>query len=501
MRSRSIAALFALLALADPLGATWSIVCVNTRTREVGVGSATCIPDISLRSFVPVIVVGKGAAAAQSAIDTNGENRRLISTRFRLSDDTPAEILAALAANDPEHRGRQYGIVNFTGDPVSFTGSSGLPAARGVTGSVGDFLYAIQGNVLTGNEVVYAAEAAFRESKGDMGQRILAAMEAARALGGDGRCSCGLVMFDGRACGVPPPNFLKSAHVAVVVLARVGDSDGRCHGTHGCAQGDYYLGLNVIHGEADPDPVFTLQKRYDAWRRRLAGRVDGIHSHAEVKGLPADGTSERTVSVWLRDVEDQPILRGGALLEVAPAPGSPALVTVGPVEDRGDGRYTFRVRAGRQAGVARLALRVTDALPSNPLDVVAATLWPYLEVPLAPLGLSAGVAAVSSAAGARVPFTLCWPERAGARYALVAELARPSRGAGQRASGFPLPMGARPFFPAAPLALDELGWANPVLELAPGALTDLVGRRIEVRGLVLDAVARATNRVGLEVLP
>jgi uncharacterized Ntn-hydrolase superfamily protein len=496
-RSRLLAPLLALLVLADPAGATWSIVCVNRRTREVGVATATCIPDFNLRGAVPILVVGKGGGAAQSVIDMTGESKRLIANRFLATDETPAEILAELEARDPDHERRQYGIVNFTGDPATFTGALDGHAASGVTGEVGDYLYAIQGNVLTGDEVVLAAEAAFRSTKGDMGQRIMAAMEAARALGGDGRCSC--TFGNPIICGVPPPDFVKSAHVGCVLVARIGDANGTCSRSQGCATGSYYLGLNVIHGEEDPDPVFTLQKRYDAWRRRLAGRVDGIHSHVAAKPLPADGVSVHPVLIELRDVDDLPVLHGGAQISITTADGLPALSEVGPVVDHGNGRYSFTLRAGRRTGVDRFVLRVSDVAPMDPSNVVTATLWPYLEVPVLPAGLFLASEPVSSSRGGSVPFALYLPEKAGAAYLLVAELARARLA---RPGRLPLSLGRSPFFPAAPARRDARGWSDGVLELAPDELRALVGCRIAVAGLVLDgSPLERTNRVGFLVVP
>ena len=54
---------------------------------------------------------------------------------------------------------------------------------------------------------------------------------AARALGGDGRCSCSV--SQPTSCGVPPPGFQKSAHVAVFVVARLGDTNGLCNRIRG----------------------------------------------------------------------------------------------------------------------------------------------------------------------------------------------------------------------------------------------------------------------------
>ena len=185
-----LAALVLLVVLALPARATWSIVVINKRTGEVGVASATCLANFNLRRALPVVVIGRGAAAAQSAIDSSGDNRRLIWQAFRNQDLTSAEILAMLEAQDGSHSSRQYGIVSFNGDPVTFTGDNAGAAASGRTGQVGDYVWAIQGNLLTGDEVVDAAVDAFVNTNSDMSERLMAAMLAARDMGGDGRCSC-----------------------------------------------------------------------------------------------------------------------------------------------------------------------------------------------------------------------------------------------------------------------------------------------------------------------
>lgn len=504
MARRVLLPLLAVLVLVSRPSATWSIVCVNTKTREVAVASATCLENFNLRTGVPVIFVGEGAAAAQSFIDLTGENRRLIFASFRDTEETPAEILARLAAQDDRHQTRQYGIVNFAGSPVSFTGRRDGLAATGVTGQVGDILYAIQGNVLVGDAVVFAAEGAFRAKKGDMGQKMMAAMEAARALGGDGRCSC--TPSDPTGCGVPPPGFVKSAHCGVVVLARVGDVNGGCNDIRGCAQGEYYLNLNVSGDASDPDPVFTLQNRYDNWRRRLMGRPDGIHSViGRNKALPADGTTERTLFVELRDVDQRLLGHGGAQVEITPLGTQPPLAQVGAVSDLGNGRYAFTVRAGTQAGVDRFRVRITDVAPGNPDDVVVATLYPHLEVQTIAAQLYAGEETLSAASGGSVPFVLNRADKPGAPYWLVA---RP-RAAGSipsdrlRPRGFrPLAVLESPFFPAAPLRLDANGRSEAVLDVPPGLLGPMIGSAIEVTGYVLDGPPiEVTNSSLLAILP
>ena len=75
---RLLTGLLALLLLAAPLPATWSIVVVNTATGEVAVGTATCLTNFDIQKGVPVIVPGIGAGASQSLLDTGGLNRKII---------------------------------------------------------------------------------------------------------------------------------------------------------------------------------------------------------------------------------------------------------------------------------------------------------------------------------------------------------------------------------------------------------------------------------------
>ncbi len=221
------AAAVAILAAA-PASATWSIVAADTRTGEVAAASATCLTDIDLLQETPVVLVGVGAATAQARVDTTAGNRGAI--RTLLLDGVDPQAVPALIP-DGLLQERQYGIVDVLGRPATFTGNQTSEWSDGVIGRVergrpgpdDDIVYAIQGNILTGEAVVLAAEAAFISTRGDLADRVMAAMEAARAFGGDGRCSCAA---GPEACGAPPEEFTKSADVGYLVVARRGDVDG-----------------------------------------------------------------------------------------------------------------------------------------------------------------------------------------------------------------------------------------------------------------------------------
>ncbi|MDP6368426.1 MAG: DUF1028 domain-containing protein, partial [Planctomycetota bacterium] len=110
-----ILGLFGLLGLNSPALATWSIVVLNHVTGEVCVATATCIPNINIRKYVPVIRVGKGAGAAQSMIDSSAYNRNIMWSAFGL-DAPPDRILERLTSVGSSPQERQYGIVGFSGD-------------------------------------------------------------------------------------------------------------------------------------------------------------------------------------------------------------------------------------------------------------------------------------------------------------------------------------------------------------------------------------------------
>ena len=221
--TRSCAGVAAFVSLAGSASATWSIVIVNTRTGEVAAASATCLTGFDLQANTPVMLTGIGAATAQSAVDSDSSNRTFIRDRLNFGT-APQDILAGLLTFDSSPQSRQYGMVDVTGRAATFTGTQAGRWAGGRTGRVGDLVYAVQGNVLTGPPVVDFAVAAIENTPGDIPAKLMAAMEAARLYGGDGRCSCTTGTPD--SCGSPPLTFTKSAHIAYMLIARAGDRDG-----------------------------------------------------------------------------------------------------------------------------------------------------------------------------------------------------------------------------------------------------------------------------------
>ncbi len=389
----AVAACFASSALA-----TWSIVVVNTRTGEVCVASATCLGG-DIQKLVPVVVPGHGVAAAQSSVDVSSQNRQLILAGFQ-ANLTPQEILASLQAVDPQFQSRQYGIVDLFHDPATFTGTGAGIAKIGVSGIAGDLRYSIQGNVLTGDNVVIAAQAALLNTDGDLSERCLAAMRAARLYGGDGRCSCSFA--HPTACGCPPPHFDKSAWAGFMIVARVGDTLGTCDMSNGCANGQYFMDLDVIGKVFTPDPVRQLEGLYLTWRSGQIGLIDQVHSLVlpSAQTLPADGVSSLTVALRMADIDRNSITHGGANLHVVGVSTPNPVSTVGAIHDHGDGSYDFAITAGLQTGTDFWRVIANE----NGKDVA---LQPDIYVRLdPPSSLHCGVDQISASSGGSATFTL-----------------------------------------------------------------------------------------------
>ncbi len=357
--------------------ATWSIVMTDTRTGEVAAGTVTCLNQFDLLALVPVVVVGKGAAACQASGDFDGQRRPVIFNGLIAGVD-PQAMLAQVALI-PGHASRQYGIADVQGRTITFTGPSCAPWAGGLTGRDGDVVYAIQGNILTGECVVANIEAAIRANPWDLPTRLMAGMRAARDAGGDGRCSCPASPPD---CGCPPPSFNKSGHIGGVIVARLGDQDDEVCNAAGCAGGRYYLQLNVAYQPASrPDPVDQLMTRFALWRASLAGRPDAIRSM--VSFSPAVYTPPDTVSstmrIELRDWTNSPISVPVQSVVVMHAPDSPGLTQFGTPVQVEPGVFELPLTRPVSSGVDRLVVSV-DAGGERPIVLMPLPRFPVHTV-------------------------------------------------------------------------------------------------------------------------
>ena len=484
--------------------ATWSIILVDTHTREVGIASATCVASVDLRQITPVVLVGVGAGAAQAQVQLGVQLRLLIRDQMKLGTD-PAQILLLLASQDKGHQFKQYGIVDVSGRAAGHSGKWTLAWTGHLTGQIGTLHYAIQGNYLTGSPVVKQAEQAVRNTAGDLATKLMAGMQAACAMGGDGRCSCPSYPT---GCGSPPKQFQKSAHVGFMIIAREGDKDGGCNTSQGCAAGTYYMNFNIVAGSSAPDPVIQLQSLYAAWRIAWVGRSDHMLSTVTFapSTLPADGRSTTTATLVLRDWQGLPVTTGGATVTVTLDPSSPAPVSVGQVVDLKNGTYTFPVTAGTTPGPVMLRVTVNDGKG-------AVLLSPRSTFHLVSSSLKASHTSISAASGATVIFDLMpGIHHASRPYLLLASASGSSPGIKvspqiriplnpDQVFHYSFNLANSPLLPNTAGVLDAAGKARARLVAPPGLLSVLRGASLTFAFGLLGPLDFASNPVALQVQP
>ena len=259
----------ALLLVLSPLAlsATWSVIAVDTRTGQVIIASATCVPQGRFAGFPAkglmdiqaIVVPGVGVAAAQAGVDGTRANQQLIYAE--LKKGTPPDRIIEMLSEDPRFDRRQFGIVDMRGRCAGHSGSGNGAASLAVADSIpADGIYfSVQGNILASDDVVHLAVEAFKDEGGTMADRVMAAMEAADAAGGDRRCTCESEPIPEAPCNG------KTSHVAYLLVANADDPDGESFN-----DGEYSLFMDVtdqnVRPDEDANPVVTLRMRYDRWK-------------------------------------------------------------------------------------------------------------------------------------------------------------------------------------------------------------------------------------------
>jgi uncharacterized Ntn-hydrolase superfamily protein len=157
---------------------TFSICGLDPETGEVGV--AVQSRYFAVGSVVSWARAGVGAVATQAA-GIAGYGPQLLD---RLAAGaSPEEAIRLVLEADDGRETRQLGVVAADGRSASFTGSECNAWAGHESGPN----VAVQGNILTGADVVADMVAAYRGTGGSLAERLVAALEAGQAAGGDSR--------------------------------------------------------------------------------------------------------------------------------------------------------------------------------------------------------------------------------------------------------------------------------------------------------------------------
>jgi len=224
-----LALAWAVAAAPGPAGAsepiaTFSIVGFDPETGDLGV--AVQSKFFAVGSVVPWAKAGVGAVASQAFGNTTFGPRGL----RLLEEGVPVQdVIARLLADDADRAQRQVGVVDAQGVSAAYTGSECMAWAGHESGPG----YSAQGNILVSEETVKAMAEAFRTTDGVLGERLMRALEAGQAAGGDSR-------------------GMQSA--AILIVREKGGYGG---------YNDTYCDLRV---DDHADPIAELRRIFDMWK-------------------------------------------------------------------------------------------------------------------------------------------------------------------------------------------------------------------------------------------
>ncbi len=236
--ARIVLFIAAATAVPTPASATYSILVADQRTGWIGTAVTSCVGEQYLRPTFQV-VPGVGAVQAQSFTHRAGRSH---AARLLANGQTPEEILVEITDPDfdPIAAFRQYGLVRLDGRHAAFTGDDNFEEAGHRSGITGDYVWSIQGNLLTDLEVLDRMVASLEEPACDLPELLMRALEAGAASGGgDARCA---------PRGVPSDS----------VFLRVVRPDGR-----------HVINEQIRDTETE-SAVEMLRGRFDAWRNENA---------------------------------------------------------------------------------------------------------------------------------------------------------------------------------------------------------------------------------------
>jgi uncharacterized Ntn-hydrolase superfamily protein len=237
---------------------TFSIVAFDAATGDLGVAVASKFPCVG--AVVPWARAGIGAVATQSWANTDFGPDGL----GLMGGGLPAgAALDAVLEPDGDREERQVGFIDARGGAATFTGANCMDWAGGRTGEG----FAAQGNILVGEDVVASMADMFATTEGDLCDRLLAALLAGDAAGGDRR---------------------GKQSAALLVVRDAGGYEGR---------NDRYIDLRV---DDHPDAPAELARLFDVWDTTMLVRTDEpLEASAELVGE----VQRRLAAVGVLDAE------------------------------------------------------------------------------------------------------------------------------------------------------------------------------------------------------
>ncbi len=232
--------LFAFITITTFSQDTFSIIAIDTITGEIGGAGASCIDENAIPTGVLIIndiILGRGGIHTQAlwrpSNQQNAHNRMVVGM-------SPQEIIDWLVANDEQNNPavRQYGIVDMDEDghprSAAFTGNNCSNYKNHITGPN----YAIQGNILLGQQILDSMEVRFLNTGGTLAEKLMAALQGANVPGADTRC-------------------LNEGTSSLSAFVRVAEADAQ--------PGEYWCDLLVPSTPYGIEPIDSLQVLFDQW--------------------------------------------------------------------------------------------------------------------------------------------------------------------------------------------------------------------------------------------
>lgn len=211
---------------------TFSLVCVDPLTGEVGSAGASCIAGSIILSDVHP---GVGVIHTQASYIASNQAYARSLMNLGLS---PEQIRDSVIAHDIQGNPsvRQYGIVDLVGGgrTAVYTGVNCLNYKNHILGPT----YSIQGNILLGQQILDSMQSRFLRQTGTLADKMMAALQGAKVIGADTRCT-------GRNT---------SSISAFIRMGRPQDTTGTL-----------YLDINVNNTPVGLDPIDSLQTLYNNW--------------------------------------------------------------------------------------------------------------------------------------------------------------------------------------------------------------------------------------------
>lgn len=213
-------------------GDTFSIVAVDPVTGQVGSAGASCIAGAIILSDVHP---GVGAIHTQAYYLVQNQNYARSLMNLGLS---PQQIIDSVVAHDYQNNPtiRQYGIVDLIGGgrSAAYTGVNCDNYKNHITGPT----YSIQGNILLGQQILDSMKARFLNTPGQLAVKLMAALQGAKVIGADTRCTT-------------------RGTSSISAFLRVANPNDPVN--------NLYLDLNVNSTPVGKDPIDSLQVLFNNW--------------------------------------------------------------------------------------------------------------------------------------------------------------------------------------------------------------------------------------------